>query len=213
LPRHTDANETVDYGGASGLGAQARNSRLSDRQKKISGGKRAVASLTFERKLPESTLRVSVWLCENFVNSTIACPPDSFQALRMKNRLLLSLSLSATFLCFAHAQMSPSPEASNNTGVEGTITMSPVMGGPTRQDTPDSKPLANVAFDVKQGDRVITSFQTDDQGHFRQPLAPGQYTISRKDVKSSIGFYGPFEVSVSSGKMTAVQWHCDTGIR
>jgi hypothetical protein len=91
--------------------------------------------------------------------------------------------------------------------------MSPVMGGPTRQGTPDSRPVANVAFEVKQGDRVFATFQTDDQGHFRQPLAPGQYTIARKDMKSSIGFYGPFEVSVSSGKMTAVQWHCDTGIR
>ncbi len=98
----------------------------------------------------------------------------------MKKGLLLSLSLSATLLCLGQAQMSPSPEAGSNTGIEGTITMSPVRGGPTRQGDPDSRPLANVAFEVKQGDRVITSFQTDDQGHFRQPLAPGQYTICER---------------------------------
>jgi len=87
------------------------------------------------------------------------------------------------------------------------------MGGPTRQGTPDSRPLANIAFEVKQGDRVITTFQTDGEGHFRQLLTPGQYTVVRKDLKSSIGHYGPFDVSVSPGKMTAVQWKCDTGIR
>jgi len=131
----------------------------------------------------------------------------------MKNRLLLSFSLLATLVCLAHAQMSPTPESSSDTGIEGTITMSPVMGGPTRQGMPDSKPLPNIAFEVKQGDRVFATFQTDDQGHFRQALAPGNYTVVRKDLKSTIGFYGPFEVSVSPGKMTAVEWKCDTGIR
>ena len=131
----------------------------------------------------------------------------------MKNRLLLSLFLFASLLGLAHAQMSPSQAGSTDTGIEGTITISPVMGGPTRQGMPDSKPLANIAFEVKQGDRVITTFETDGEGHFRQALAPGQYSIVRKDSKSSIGYYGPFDVSVSPGKMTAVEWKCDTGIR
>ena len=131
----------------------------------------------------------------------------------MKTSLLLSLALLATMLCLARAQMSPTPQPSNDTGIEGTITISPVMGGPTRQGSPDSRPLANIIFEVKQGDRAISSFQTDDHGHFRQALAPGNYTVARKDWKSAIGSYGPFEVSVSRGKMTAVQWTCDTGIR
>src|SRR3954462_4119646 len=120
----------------------------------------------------------------------------------MKIRLLLLFASLASLLCLAHAQMSPSPQSSSATGIEGTITMSPVMGGPTRQDMPDSRPLPNIAFEVRQGDRVVATFQTDDQGHFRQELAPGNYTVVRKDLKSTIGFYGPFDVSVSAGKMT-----------
>jgi hypothetical protein len=131
----------------------------------------------------------------------------------MKNRFLLSFALLVAVAGLGHAQMSPSPEPGYYTGIEGTITMSPVMGGPARQGIPDSRPLPNVAFEVKRGERVVADFQTDDEGHFRQVLAPGHYTVTRKDLKSTIGFYGPFEVDVVSGKMTAVEWKCDTGIR
>jgi hypothetical protein len=70
-----------------------------------------------------------------------------------------------------------------------------------------------MSFEVRQGDRVIASFQTNEQGHFRQALAPGHYTVVRKDWKSAVGSYGPFEVVVSQGEMTAVEWKCDTGLR
>jgi hypothetical protein len=109
--------------------------------------------------------------------------------------------------------MQPTATPHDLTGIEGTITVSPVQGGPTRQGSSDSRPLANIAFEVKQGDRVITLFQTDEQGHFRLTLEPGEYTISRTDWKSAVGSYGPFEMSVSRGSMTVVQWSCDTGIR
>ena len=74
-------------------------------------------------------------------------------------------------------------------------------------------PLANMVFVVKQGEQMVTTFQTDEQGHFRIGLAPGHYTIARKDLTRAVGHYGPFEVEVSPGKMTRVQWECDTGLR
>jgi hypothetical protein len=58
----------------------------------------------------------------------------------------------------------------------------------------------------------VTSFTTDDQGHFRIPLSPGHYTVSIKGRNTTIGHFGPFEVDVVSGKMTKVQWECDSGI-
>ena len=66
---------------------------------------------------------------------------------------------------------------------------------------------------VKQGDRVITSFQTDKQGDFRVLLDPGHYTVVRKDYAGAVGNYGPFEVDVSRSKMTSVNWSADTGLR
>ena len=131
----------------------------------------------------------------------------------MKKLMLLPLGLVILLAFVTRAQMQPTATPDTNTGIEGTITMSPVQGGPTRQGTSDSRPLANMTFEVKQGDRAITSFQTDEQGHFRRTLEPGNYTISRKDWKGGVGSYGPFEVLVSRGKMTVVQWKCDTGIR
>ena len=99
------------------------------------------------------------------------------------------------------------------TGIEGLITISPIQPGPIRADTPGSKPLANTAFVVESQKGQVASFTTDDQGHFRIPLAPGHYTVAIKGRKSSIGHFGPFEADVVSGKMTKVEWQCDSGIR
>jgi hypothetical protein len=103
--------------------------------------------------------------------------------------------------------------SAGESGIEGIITISPSQPGPTRDDVPNSIPLANTAFVVKNQKGEVTSFITDDQGQFRIPLAPGHYNISIKGRKSTIGRFGPFEVDVASGKMTKVQWECDSGIR
>ena len=99
------------------------------------------------------------------------------------------------------------------TGIEGSITISPIQPGPIRADSPGSNPLANTAFVVENQKGQVASFTTDDQGHFRIPLAPGHYTVAIKGRKSSIGHFGPFEADVVSGKMTKVEWQCDSGIR
>jgi hypothetical protein len=117
------------------------------------------------------------------------------------------------FSCFSSAETQPTPAPETGTGLEGVITVSPIHGGPSRADLPDSGPLANVAFVVENERGTVTSFTTDDQGQFRISLAPGHYTISREGRKGGIGKFGPFQVDVVAGKMTRVQWNCDTGIR
>lgn len=103
--------------------------------------------------------------------------------------------------------------SAGESGIEGIITISPSQPGPSRSDAPDFKPLSNTAFVVKDQKVEVTSFSTDDQGQFRIPLAPGHYTVSMKGRGRTIGHFGPFEVDVVSGKMTKVQWKCDSGIR
>ena len=107
----------------------------------------------------------------------------------------------------------PTPQPDSGTGVEGLISVSPIHGGPARRGVPNSGPLANTAFVVENEKGTVASFQTDEQGRFRVLLAPGHYTISAKDRKGRIGRYGPFPIDVVSGKMTTVDWHCDTGMR
>jgi len=161
-----------------------------------------------------SLARAEDYLCESGkVDSNCWVRHSVKSRVPMKKFFALALIPLAVFSSVIHAQ-NPVPATPNDhTGIEGTITMSPVQGGPTRQGSSDSKPLANMSFEVKQGDRVIASFQTDEQGHFRQPLAPGHYTVVRKDWKSAVGSYGPFEVVVNQGTMTRVEWKCDTGLR
>lgn len=129
----------------------------------------------------------------------------------MNTILLLTLFCLTPSLAMTQAQ--PTPAGESATGIEGTISIAPVQGGPARQGAPDSKALARMAFEVKQDGRVVHSFQTDDQGHFRVPLNPGHYTIVRKDWSSAVGLYGPFEVDAAQGEMKAVAWVCDSGLR
>ena len=82
-----------------------------------------------------------------------------------------------------------------------------------REGVPDSRPLANTTFDVKKGDQTVASFTTDDQGRFRISLPPGHYSISKKDWKVRVGFFGPFEVDIAAGQIMKVQWNCDTGMQ
>jgi len=98
-------------------------------------------------------------------------------------------------------------------GIEGIITISPARPGPVRADEAASVPLANATFVVENNNSEVASLTTDDQGRFRVLLAPGHYKVSLKGRKSTIGRFGPFEVDVTSGKMTNVQWECDSGIR
>ena len=107
------------------------------------------------------------------------------------------------------AEQTPS---GTGTGIEGVITINPAKPGPVRIDSA-SAPLANAAFVVENQKGEVTSFTTDDQGRFRTSLAPGHYKVSLKGKTRGIGRYGPFEVDVVAGKMTNVQWQCDSGLR
>jgi len=125
-----------------------------------------------------------------------------------KFRIMLALLVMSG--CFSSGQT----QSGSETGIEGVITFSPTQGGPIRADTPSSKPLANATFVVEnEKGTEVASFTTDDQGRFRVPLMPGHYAVSKEGKKHGIGHYGPFDVDVVVGRMTKVQWECDTGIR
>ena len=103
--------------------------------------------------------------------------------------------------------------SAGESGIEGVINISPANPGPSRIDAAASTPLANATFAVEKNNGEVTSFITDEKGRFRVSLPPGHYKISLKGRKSSIGRFGPFEADVAPGKMTKVQWECDSGIR
>jgi carboxypeptidase family protein len=120
--------------------------------------------------------------------------------------VLMLVTMSAAF---SPLQFYGGPES----GIEGVITISPARPGPIRPNEPASVPLANATFAVENNNGEVASFTTDAQGRFRASLPPGHYKVSLKGRKSGIGRFGPFEVDVVAGKMTNVQWECDSGIR
>jgi hypothetical protein len=124
-------------------------------------------------------------------------------------RFLIILVLLVMPVCVFSGQTPSGAES----GVEGGITISPVSPGPITADAPASQPLANTTFVVEKNNGEVTSFTTDEQGRFRVSLPPGHYKVLLKGRKTTIGHFGPFEVDVAPGKMTNVQWECDSGIR
>ena len=128
--------------------------------------------------------------------------------MRFRN-LLIGFGLIVMAVC---ASVGQTPSAGES-GIEGVITVSPARPGPVRVDEAGSVPLANATFAVEDKNGEVASFTTDDKGHFRSALPPGHYKVSLTGRKSSIGRFGPFEADVAPGKMTNVEWNCDSGIR
>jgi Prealbumin-like fold domain len=111
--------------------------------------------------------------------------------------------------CFSWGQTQSGPRS----GIEGAITIGPIRPGPVSDSVSSSKPLMNATFIIENEKGPVASFTTDEQGHFRILLDPGHYTVLMKDKKGGIERYGPFDVDVAAGKMTKVEWQCDTGMR
>ena len=126
----------------------------------------------------------------------------------------MRLAIAVLLVCwgFALAQ-SPTPMPETETGIEGVISVGPTHGGPVRPGIPSSKPLANATFVVGNDTEAVAEFTTDAEGRFKVSLAPGHYSVTKKDQQKGIGRYGPFDVDVAAGQMTKVEWHCDTGMR
>ena len=102
--------------------------------------------------------------------------------------------------------------AASETGLKGVITVSPAHPGPTREDISSSAPVANCAFTAKSENGAPISFTSaPSEGRFQIALPPGHYTVSIKEHRARR--CGAFEVDVVSGKMTAVEWRCDSGMR
>jgi hypothetical protein len=98
------------------------------------------------------------------------------------------------------------------TGIEGTVSISPSHPGPTRENEPNAAPLANLSFAVENDSGAVATFVTDEQGKFRVSLKPGHYKVSVRG-ENRIRRCGPFDVDVAVNGMTTVQWQCDSGMR
>lgn len=126
---------------------------------------------------------------------------------RPTSKLPVALVLPVMLACLSSGQTPAEPMS----GVEGVIIIGHNPPRMTRADIPGTPRLANAPFVVKSENGPVAEFSTDDQGGFRVLLAPGRYTVSQPDDKTTIRRCGPWGVDVAADKMTEVEWYCETG--
>src|SRR5512132_1206733 len=126
-------------------------------------------------------------------------------------RCVVGVSLLFLIAC---ASIARSDSKAGNTGITGVVLVTPIRPGPIRagSESPTAAPLPNAAFRVTSNQGVVTTFTTDAEGHFRVPLKPGHYSVLLAENRFPKPC-GPFEVDVEAGKMTEVEWRCDSGMR
>jgi hypothetical protein len=104
-------------------------------------------------------------------------------------------------------------ETTAPTGIEGTVTVSPIHGGPSRQGEPDSAPMPNIAFLVETAAGTVATFKTDEKGHFKVELPPGRYAIKIEVPQMKGHGCGLTDIEVAAGSFKTVNLDCDTGMR
>lgn len=124
--------------------------------------------------------------------------------------ILIVLPLLVAGVYRVHGQ----PDKVAETGIQGTVMVSPIRPGPVKKESesPKAAPLSNARFRVTSNQLAVTTFTTDAQGQFRVDLKPGHYSVVLAENRFPKPC-GPFEIDVEAGKMTEVEWHCDSGMR
>jgi hypothetical protein len=144
------------------------------------------------------------------LNAYVAQGSDFLNAAgTMPARVVTNLFVLAMCVCAADGQTS----SSKLSGIEGVVMVSPIRPGPARKgsELSNTAPLMNAKFRVTSEGQVAATFTTDTDGRFRILLKPGHYSFSLAENRFPRPC-GPFEAIVSEGKMTEVEWRCDSGM-
>ena len=121
-------------------------------------------------------------------------------------------SIGATLMALLSMTAMAETQPSTTSGIEGTISVSPIRPGPITKDGPTVAPVRNTPFLVKAGAATVKTFTTDGEGRFQVALPPGHYVIMKEGAPVRIGRWH-FEADVVAGQMTKVNWTADSGMR
>jgi hypothetical protein len=108
-----------------------------------------------------------------------------------------------------------SPQIPANTGIEGQVLIGPTC--PVVQqgkECPDKPYQATLTVLDSNGSRKIARFQTDAEGRFRLPLAPGNYILHPETPENMPLPTAPDQnFTVTEGRFTQISVVYDSGIR
>lgn len=123
----------------------------------------------------------------------------------MKNRLLLGLLILLLTAC------TPSPTPTDS-GIEGQVFIGPMC--PVVQEGQEcaDQPYQALLTVLSPDGREIVQVQTDEQGRFKIPLAPGEY-ILRPESPNVLPYASEQPFVVEAGRFTQITVTYDSGIR
>jgi hypothetical protein len=103
----------------------------------------------------------------------------------------------------------PAPRES---GIEGQVLMGPMCPVAQQgQGCPDQPYQATITVNSPNGGTIL-QFQTDGGGHFKIPLAPGEYTL-HPESPNGIPFAADQSIVVGASQYTQIVIKYDSGIR
>ena len=103
----------------------------------------------------------------------------------------------------------PTPRGS---GIEGQVFIGPMCPVVQQnQECPDQPYQATLTIQSRTGVQIM-QFQTDEEGRFKVPLAPGEY-ILHPESSNGIPFAGDQTFLVETGRYTLLNINYDSGIR
>jgi len=124
----------------------------------------------------------------------------------MKIKFFLGLLIVFLSTC---SMKTPAPA---NSGIEGRVLIGPVCPVvQVGQECPDQPYQATLTVNSSTGERIV-QVQTDSNGMFRIPLAPGDY-ILHQESPNALPFASDQSVHVEDGKFTQVIVNYESGIR
>jgi len=127
----------------------------------------------------------------------------------MNKKILLALILLLTQACGLVA--TPAPTDSGITGKVLIGPMCPVVR--EGEECPDQPYQATITVNSLEG-RKIVQFQTDEQGNFKVPLAPGEYILHPETPEGKpYPFAGEQQFTVMPGEFNRINVVFDSGIR
>lgn len=104
---------------------------------------------------------------------------------------------------------SPAPRES---GIEGQVLIGQTCpAAQLGQGCPAQPYPATLTVNSPNGGMII-QFQTDGQGHFRVPLAPGEY-ILHPESPNGLPFAADQMINVGTGQYTQITVNYDNGVR
>jgi hypothetical protein len=139
-------------------------------------------------------------------------PPERIQPLPA---VALRLTLVATLVLAGCGAAPPSARSSQQptpeSGISGVTVAEPQCPVQTEGNPCPPRPVS-VAIEVQDPTgHHVAAFTSDQDGHFRLPLAPGNYTLLTTNPHAPL--LKPQNVTVHTGQFTELRLLLDTGIR